>query len=477
MSDTSGMRPMNPTMQRFLEETKGMPEDFTNTSHYDEPNIITAPRTSDRELPGIGKGTLLEEVQSDWHQKARDWVQKMMKKGKRAVKAEAANAQYEQDLQAFKDKQASYPTEAPPGFVQPNTAQIREFQRLNPTLTAGDPETELFLFGYVSPRADPPLHIPRPQAPEGPSAHFFAEAKRGGYKRADDPTAMAVDVASLESDRAYKALTDVIGYSDYDPIHQLPEKAKIWIQANPEYAAEVQPLLDNYNVTLSNTRKVQDSYINARGKVPDAPFKESWPDLALKHHLLEAAHDPDKNWVGWMGGDVQNDRYGLRQHIDQISYDGANHLQVTDLNGRTLVDDYVDPDNLDQFIPGELADRLVNRPVTPGTGGLRILSEDGLEMGGKGMREFYDNELVRKLEKIAKMFGGKVEEMSLPTITGRPPFDQGEPNSARAKGYMIRLTPEIKAWLIKNGLPLMAVGGVAAGATLPDAQADPRGMQ
>lgn len=56
---------------------------------------------------------------------------------------------------------------------------------------------------------------------------------------------------------------------------------------------------------------------------PAAPYIEgSWPDLTVKHHLLEAARDPKTRWVGWTTGEQQISRYeqALRSVADDIRF-------------------------------------------------------------------------------------------------------------------------------------------------------------
>jgi hypothetical protein len=51
--------------------------------------------------------------------------------------------------------------------------------------------------------------------------------------------------------------------------------------------------------------------------VPDAPFKKTWHELALKRMLRYAAENGyDK--LGWTPGDVQNDRYDLSKHVSEV---------------------------------------------------------------------------------------------------------------------------------------------------------------
>ncbi|OYV96819.1 MAG: hypothetical protein B7Z62_07540 [Deltaproteobacteria bacterium 37-65-8] len=58
--------------------------------------------------------------------------------------------------------------------------------------------------------------------------------------------------------------------------------------------------------------------INA-DRVPDAPFKSSWPELALKRMLRYAAENGYDS-IGWTTGAQQADRYNLANYVDSIRY-------------------------------------------------------------------------------------------------------------------------------------------------------------
>ncbi|MGB2392296.1 MAG: hypothetical protein ACPH77_14980, partial [Pseudomonadales bacterium] len=54
------------------------------------------------------------------------------------------------------------------------------------------------------------------------------------------------------------------------------------------------------------------------GKVPDAPFKKDWHELAFKRFLMEGINDPSVDRITWTSGDVQADRYNLAKYINEI---------------------------------------------------------------------------------------------------------------------------------------------------------------
>lgn len=169
--------------------------------------------------------------------------------------------------------------------------------------------------------------------------------------------------------------------------------------------------------------------------VPNAPFKESWPDLVLKEHVLDVAHNPDLNWLGFTTGDTQNQRYGLSHHVQNFEYHPATgtldvelrHHQTGDPAGRQSFE--VTPDQLHTIVGRDMAQRIMESPDTlipdevmgAGAGNwhtVNLSADDGISIGGKGMKTFYDQKLPSALSRILKPFGGKVEQTRLPASLG-----------------------------------------------------------
>ena len=249
-----------------------------------------------------------------------------------------------------------------------------------------------------------------------------------------------------------------------------------YVHANPKiigHAALGQyPELDR----LWETRVLRETDLNNllrqyRKQVPDAPFKEDWPDLALKQQLLEVAERPDLDWLGFTTGQTQIDRYDLSQVANRIYYDQQQRvLEVLDNEGSHVATYVVEkPEDLIPLIGKDAADRLMRNPL-PGTefpqamsGPIYELAGEDLQIGGAGMTEFYDKQLPRKLEKILAPFGGKVEKGSLGPLMKPGGYSQPE-NDKAVEMWYAKLSPEMKAAIREKGLPLlMALLGVELG--------------
>lgn len=87
-------------------------------------------------------------------------------------------------------------------------------------------------------------------------------------------------------------------------------------EATAEYNRRRQPLHDEL---LALRGQLEDVY-NPKG-VPDAPFKETWPDLALKQQVLDTVEDPELSWIGHSTGKTQNDRYNLSHHVSKLDWE------------------------------------------------------------------------------------------------------------------------------------------------------------
>jgi hypothetical protein len=206
-----------------------------------------------------------------------------------------------------------------------------------------------------------------------------------------------------------------------------------------------------------------------RQGVPDAPFKDTWPDLGLKQQLIETANDPKAEWMGFTGGKTQADRYDLSKQISQIEADryivaGENgwRVKADDMEGTSvpLPTHYLTDSQLADTFGKDMAKRIIERD-----GG--VFEGLDLQVGGEGMTAFYDQKLPKRLEKIVKPFGGTVEPVALTPnrmakVGSGPVVD--EPNAS----WLSRLTPEMKAAMRERGFPLMSLAGPVAAQGIPD---------
>lgn len=193
-------------------------------------------------------------------------------------------------------------------------------------------------------------------------------------------------------------------------------------------AAELQQKLDRIEEI---TRQLARS-----NGVPDAPFKTSWPELAMKRMIRWAAENGFDR-IAWTPGEVQAERYDLSRQVSSIrwspseNFAGQTYVSIDMRNGGTLGFPINDKGQVtqvsslstfaDQF-RGKTIDDVVGKEI-----GEKIrnsaqgeLKGDGLNVGGAGMRAFYDKILVDVANKLGKKWGAKVGQTTINVAGGKP---------------------------------------------------------
>ena len=154
--------------------------------------------------------------------------------------------------------------------------------------------------------------------------------------------------------------------------------------------------------------------------VPDAPFKatEDWAMLAIRsviRHAVENGFDR----IGWTTGEQQVERYKLSTVIDRIEYKrlGDGELLVEAFkadSNNPVAHTRGDHQAVADMLGKELADRVQARA----TDHMQELTGVDLEIGGKGMRTFYDQILPRAVGHWAKRFDAQVHPIRIPMVVG-----------------------------------------------------------
>ena len=148
--------------------------------------------------------------------------------------------------------------------------------------------------------------------------------------------------------------------------------------------------------------------------IPDAPFKTSWPDLALKRMVRFAAEN-GYDRIAWTTGADQKFRYDIRRNFSEVLYkknpNGTFHVRPLDKSGEIVGEQRsVKQGDLSKSIPKVVAERMLNGEGTQSQGrnrGFTSMTGDLLD-SGDGLIEFYDKQLVKRAEKLFSKLGGKV---------------------------------------------------------------------
>lgn len=162
--------------------------------------------------------------------------------------------------------------------------------------------------------------------------------------------------------------------------------------------------------------------INKTTGVPDAPFKTSWAELALKR-MIRMATEEGKDRISWTPGEAQAARYDLSKQVRSLSYQKNNNgtyklsAEMPDRRGQ-MIGDAIPVDKLADHVGKEIAEKItkgegenVNMAAnnSPRNEWNRLSGVD-LKIGGEGMKGFYDDILPKTIEKLGKKYGVKVHK-------------------------------------------------------------------
>ena len=178
--------------------------------------------------------------------------------------------------------------------------------------------------------------------------------------------------------------------------------------------------------------------------IPGAPFENNWHELAMKRMLRYAAENGyDK--IAWTTGAQQAERYKIGTIIDSIGRtrtfeDGQTRYDLYPKNGNGSISLFVK----DGKVVDSVYDDLVGKNLAEIVGKelsiqmAMMKDEDTLDsrsftVGNEGMKGFYDNMLVRYMDKYGKKWGVHVQKIELPKLNG----------TARHM-WSIDVTPEMK---------------------------------
>ena len=187
---------------------------------------------------------------------------------------------------------------------------------------------------------------------------------------------------------------------------------------------------------------------------PDAPFKDTWHQLALKRAIKEAV-DKGYDRIGLTTGAQQASRYDLAKSVDYIDYKTLGHgetakysLGIVDKNqqGIDLPKEYYTAKELPEIVGKEIADKIIKGEGQSGGGRMTLRGVD-LQVGGEGMKKYYDEVYPNFLNKFGKKYGAQVGETRIKTGRGVP---GGEPVR------YLDITPEMRD-AVKKGQPLASI--------------------
>jgi hypothetical protein len=202
--------------------------------------------------------------------------------------------------------------------------------------------------------------------------------------------------------------------------------------------------------------------LNRPKGVPDAPFKTSWNELTLKR-AIKLASDEGYDQIAFTTGKTQADRYALRRSVDSIDVRGfGDNRRIVQINGKegrpfqlqVNNDGIVETSMYAKQFEGKALDKIVGKDIAKqlmDATDNKSFSGLDLDVGGEGMKGFYDKMLPKKLEKLSKRYGAKVEKTTMDTPDGPVEI------------WAMQLPDELKETVSTQGQPLFQLGAGAVG--------------
>jgi hypothetical protein len=167
---------------------------------------------------------------------------------------------------------------------------------------------------------------------------------------------------------------------------------------------------------VTKYEQLQSAFVNSKGGVPDAPFKDTWYQLALKRAIQHAAEN-GYDRIGLTTGSQQAARFDLSKQVNAVSYHpddkgGGMFLNVFGKNNEVIYSKLTPENEVANVIGKETAKKLLEQnPIDDN----RVLQGLDLKIGGEGMKKYYDEIYPKFLDKYGKKWGAKIGETSIET--------------------------------------------------------------
>jgi len=235
-----------------------------------------------------------------------------------------------------------------------------------------------------------------------------------GYKNDIDMPAMSADELLLDYGDKLSS-----GQKDY-----LKDFLSRWERAEQGTNENIRgQRLDNLSTEYESWAKRQKI-----AGVPDAPFKDDWYQLALKRAIKEAI-DGGYDRVALPTGARVAERFDLSKQIDRIDYnkndDGTYSMSAIKGGKEVFSKERLDENELSGLVGKDVAKKIVGDEGKAqydadiadelGVGVVKSLTGLDLQVGGKGMKKYYDEIYPGYLKKFGKKYGANVGMTSVQT--------------------------------------------------------------
>jgi len=220
----------------------------------------------------------------------------------------------------------------------------------------------------------------------------------------------------------------------------------------------------------------KQKYKDFSSQAPDAPFKDTWYQLALKR-LTKYAADNGYERIGLTTGKRQIERFAdeLRQNVDEIAFSsGYPSKDITTIsasqNGQLAFTGTVkDGKFLDGQARGKTVEEVLGKSMAKQIAEKEsgVLKGDDLTIGGEGMKKYYDDIYPKFLDKYGKKYGASVGETQITTDYARDASGIPAQRPSKETIRYLDITPQMKEGTSK-GQPLFAATPLLPATSLLD---------
>jgi hypothetical protein len=281
------------------------------------------------------------------------------------------------------------------------------------------------------------------------------------------------------------------GYFDQKAIDRNIEEQKQLVEMKTQALKDAEPytekgmdapqeIIEKYTMADDRLNALRKQESQLKNAIPDAPFKKNWQELTMKRAIQMAA-EGGYDRVAFTTGKQQAERYSLSKQIDELVAYPDNTL-IARKDGRNVIErKFKDESDLSDLIGKEAAKKLLE--TKPDMNAQKVLTGVDLDVGGEGMKGFYDKILPDFINKYGKKHGLKVGQTNLKSREipdanlvyenakkygyskeqfDRLPLEEQKKirNEVMPKGEQVHyfdLNPEAKESFLKKGQPLFAV--------------------
>ena len=240
------------------------------------------------------------------------------------------------------------------------------------------------------------------------------------------------------------------------PLFQDPVVRERLAKAQVEYNNRIMDLMPEVMKAEEAHRAAEQQ---AKQAIPDAPFKKNWHELALKRMIQHAAENGYDS-IAITPGEEQAKRYGLSKHVGMVSYNpDEQHFQAFKPNRETLMNEKgASPERVAELIGKDAATRLMSAPAQMGH---HFLEGEDLNIGGEGMKGFYDKMVPKFLNQFGKKYGAQVgaHTLDVPKMINVGSGAKTEVGREQIPLHSFPITPEMRQDVLKNGISMYAEGG------------------